>query len=160
MTDNPDNRRPRWPNFKQTEEFYNITIFFFTTSKFTVEVTNLADIYCIFKNFKVLKKYYNFVNFRNLFKLGHLGRSVIWDVGHLGLHRESLKINTIHLMILLIRYTVRANCRLYNTITLGGMSEDGCLRLVHLVQARHLYHAGNHRLYDIHIMCIFVLSIT
>ena len=24
----PDDRRPRWPNFKQTEEFYNITIFF------------------------------------------------------------------------------------------------------------------------------------
>ena len=29
MTDDPDNRRPRWPNFKQTEEFYNIKIFFF-----------------------------------------------------------------------------------------------------------------------------------
>ena len=28
MTDVPDNRRPRWPNFKQTEEVYNITIFF------------------------------------------------------------------------------------------------------------------------------------
>ena len=28
MTDVPDNRRPKWPNFKQTEEFYNITIFF------------------------------------------------------------------------------------------------------------------------------------
>ena len=86
MTDDPDNRRPRWPNFKQTEEFYNITIFFFNTSKFTVEVKNLADIYCIFKNFEVLKKYYYFVNFLNLFKFGHLGRSVIWDVGHLGLH--------------------------------------------------------------------------
>ena len=24
----PDDRRPRWPNFKQNEEFYNITIFF------------------------------------------------------------------------------------------------------------------------------------
>ena len=24
----PDDRRPRWPNFKQTEEFHNITIFF------------------------------------------------------------------------------------------------------------------------------------
>ena len=44
MTDDPDNRRPRWPNFKQTEEFYNITIFFFNTSKFTAEVKNLADI--------------------------------------------------------------------------------------------------------------------
>ena len=46
----------------------------------------MADIYCIFKNFEVLKKYYYFVNFLNLFKFGHLGRSVIWDVGHLGLH--------------------------------------------------------------------------
>ena len=23
-----------------------------------------------------------------MFKFGHLGRSVIWDVGHLGLHRK------------------------------------------------------------------------
>ena len=89
LTDVPDNRRPRWPNFKQTEEFYNITIFFFNSSKFTVEVKNLADIYCIFKNFEVLKKYYYFVNFLNLFKFGHLGRSVIWDVGHLGLHHTA-----------------------------------------------------------------------
>ena len=34
MTDDPDNRRPRWPNFKQTEEFYNITIFFFNLLQF------------------------------------------------------------------------------------------------------------------------------
>ena len=33
MTDDTDNRRPRWPNFKQTEEFYNITIFFFSYFK-------------------------------------------------------------------------------------------------------------------------------
>ena len=84
MTDVPDNRRPRWPKFKQTEEFYNITMFFFNTSKFTFEVKNLADIYCIFKNFEVLKKYYYFINFLNLFKFGHLGRSVIWDVGSSG----------------------------------------------------------------------------
>ena len=48
----------------------------------------MADIYCIFKNFKVLKKYRYFVNFLSLFKFGHLGRSVIWDVGHLGQHRR------------------------------------------------------------------------
>ena len=52
-------------------------------------VKNLADIYCIFKNFEVLKKYYYFVNFLNWFKFGHLGRSVIWDVGHLGLHQDT-----------------------------------------------------------------------
>ena len=28
MTDVPDNRRPRWPNFEQSEEVYNITVFF------------------------------------------------------------------------------------------------------------------------------------
>ena len=71
--------------FKQTEEVYKITVFF-NTSKFTVEVKNLADIYSIFKNFEVLKKYRYFVNFLSLFKFGHLGRSVIWDVGHLGQH--------------------------------------------------------------------------
>ena len=52
----------------------------------TVCPRGFAPSYCIFKNFEVLKKYYYFVNFLNLFKFGHLGRSVIWDVGHLGLH--------------------------------------------------------------------------
>ena len=28
MTEVPDNRSPRWPNFKQSEEVYNITVFF------------------------------------------------------------------------------------------------------------------------------------
>ena len=39
MTDVPDNPRPRWPNFKQSEEVYNIMVFF-NTSEFTVEVKN------------------------------------------------------------------------------------------------------------------------
>ena len=55
MTDVPDNRTSQMAEFKQTEEVYKITVFF-NTSKFTVEVKNLADIYCIFKNFEVLKK--------------------------------------------------------------------------------------------------------
>ena len=56
MTDVPDDRTSQMADFKQTEEFYNITIFFFIFSKFTVEVKNLAYIYCIFKNFEALKK--------------------------------------------------------------------------------------------------------
>ena len=28
MTDVPDNQSPIWPNFKQTEEVYNITMYF------------------------------------------------------------------------------------------------------------------------------------
>ena len=43
-----DDRSPRWPNFKQTEEVYNKTVFL--TSKFTVEGKNWVEAYCTPKN--------------------------------------------------------------------------------------------------------------
>ena len=74
--------------FKQTEEVYKIQ-YFFNTSKFLNILYISAKFFTSTVNFEVLKKYRYFVNFLSLFKFGHLGRSVIWDVGHLGQHREA-----------------------------------------------------------------------